>query len=214
MVTIAVPILNRPERIEAVMGHFEGFDVLFLPDRTDTESILELERTGAHYSLAPTVKAFGVPTYASKVNHAYRVTDSPFLLYGSDDIHPEPGWWDKALVSLRDESIGLLGVYDGVRPYARHQVVATHGIVRRSYVERYGSASLKDAGPIFWEGYRHACVDVEVTGVANARRAYRFNPKVVFKHDRPNDSTMQLGGSFLEEDRERMYVRQGIWTGQ
>lgn len=213
MLTVAVPILNRPHLISRTLEAFstEGY-VLFLPNEDDHESIETLHELGANYSFAPAAEAFGVPTYASKVNHAYRVTKSRFIMYASDDIIPQPGWYWRVVRSFDSPNVGLVGLYDGLRPHSAHLRNATHGIVRREYVEKYGGASLPDAGPIFWEGYRHACVDVEVTGVARSRGAYLYQPEARLKNMRDlSDATTALGESFLEEDRARMRTRRHRW---
>lgn len=212
LITIAVPVLGRPRSIEVVLKRFDGLDVLFLPDESDEATIAEIERHGASYSIAHEAEAFGVPTYATKLNRAYHVTSQPFIMYASDDIVPQPGWLEHATSALQDESIGLLGLKDGLRPDKNHLWNATHGIIRRSYIEAHGSASLEDAGPVFWEGYRHACVDVEVTGVAIKRGAYRYEPRAALKHDRRVDATTSIGVQFLEDDRARMRARQLRWA--
>ena len=101
-------------------------EVLFLPDQTDTLSVAELERLGARYSFAHPASDFGVPTFASKINHAYNVTSTPFLLYASDDITPEEGWVDAALAQLKDEGVGLLGTNDSRHHLVRRGLLATH----------------------------------------------------------------------------------------
>lgn len=212
MITIAVPVLGRPRSVEVVLKRFDGLDVLFLPDEADEATIAEIERHGASYSIAHAAEAFDVPTYATKLNHAYVASGQPFIMYASDDIVPQAGWLEHAMNALQNESIGLLGLKDGFRPDRNHLWNATHGIIRRSYVEAHGSASLPDAGPIFWEGYRHACVDVEATGVAIKRNAYKYEPRAALVHDRKMDGTTSMGAQFLEDDRVRMRARQSRWA--
>lgn len=216
--TVAVPILGRPQRIEAVTRRFDDprIELLFLPDATDTDSIAELERLGAAYSFAHAAPDYGVPTYASKINHAYRVTTLPFLLYASDDVVPQRGWLDLALHVLRDESIGLLATNDNHHYLVRSGRLATHGIVRRAYVEMHGTASL-DAGPVMSEAYRHWNCDVEISYVARQRGAFRFDRRVVLRHDHPQatrskpDATYALGRSFADADRAIRTARIPTW---
>lgn len=212
VITVAVPILGRPQRIREVMERFADprLEVLFLPDQTDTLSVAELERLGARYSFAHPASDFGVPTFASKINHAYNVTSTPFLLYASDDITPEEGWVDAALAQLKDEGVGLLGTNDSRHHLVRRGLLATHGIVRRAYVEHYGSASL-DGGPVMSEAYRHWCCDVEVTAVARARGAYRYASDVILRHSPGRDATYDLGRSFATRDRATRDRRIPTW---
>ena len=216
--TILVPILNRPHRIKWVQDQFKGFNVLFLPDQNDHDSIRELERLGATYEIAPTVEEWGCATYASKVNHAYRVTSSPYLMYASDNVSPKPGWWRIAKQRLdANPHIGLLGTNDCANRFVLRKVLATHGILRRSYIEEYGSASLPDAGPVFWEGYRHWGCDVEASFVARGRAVFAFERNCIVRHHSAGntpelrDSVYELGQRYVEEDRRRRMQRCPGW---
>jgi hypothetical protein len=213
--TICVPILNRPERIRTVLARFNTprTPVLFLPDPTDEASVGELDDLGATYAIAPPAPAWGTPTYASKINHAFRTTATPFILYASDDVRPQAGWWDAAERVLADARVGLLGTNDLAHGLVRAGRLATHGVVRREYVLEYGSASLPDSGPVFHEGYRHWCVDAEASAVARARGRYRFEPSIILRHDRGarDDSTYRLGRSFADRDRALLQKRWPWW---
>jgi hypothetical protein len=213
-VTVAVPVLRRPRLVAEALRAFTAprVEVLFLPDRDDRATVAELDRLGARYSFAPRALAFGVPTYASKVNHAYRVTETPFLLYAADDVRPFPRWWDEARRILRDRSIGLLATNDRRHGLVTRGLLATHGIVRRHYVEAMGSASLPGSGPVFHEGYRHWCCDAEASYVARLRDAFRYAPQVVLMHARyREDEVYRLGRSFAERDRATLRQRVPSW---
>lgn len=223
-VTVCIPILWRPHRISVMLAAFDDprTPVLFLPDETDRDSVRELDALGAAYAFAPPAPAFGVPTFASKINHAYRITSTPFLLYVGDDVSPEAGWWDAALRALRNEGVGVLATDDGRRGPVRRQALAVHGVVRRAYVERFGSASLPDAGPVFFEGYRHWQCDAELSYVARARGAFAYARDSVVRHLAPRsgelDATYALGRSFavrdmrLRDARCRGWPRAPDWT--
>ena len=203
--TVCIPILWRPHRISVMLAAFDGMPVLFLPDEDDAESVRELDANAAWYSLAAPAPAFGVPTFASKINHAFRTTTTPFILYVGDDVEPERNWWNDAARRLRaTPTVGVLATNDGRHGTVRQRTLAVHGIVRRAYVERYGSASLPDAGPVFHEGYRHWQCDAEVSYVARARRAFAYAPGSVLRHlaprGEPPDATYALGRSFARAD--------------
>jgi hypothetical protein len=208
--TVAIPILNRPQNLLDCYKRWEGVDVLFLPDEFgDTATVELLELYGLPHAFAMPCKEFGgAVTYAHKINYAYLITGSEFLLYAADDVYPHDGWLEKALDILDSNlAIGLLGTNDLTNPTVQKGRLATHGIVRRSYVKRYGSASGPGAGPVFYEGYRHACCDAEATKVAISRRAYHYAPEVILEHRHPmkdpnlDDDTYRLGESYLEHDR-------------
>jgi hypothetical protein len=220
--TVAVPVLRRPDRVPVVAQRFsnESIELLFLPDPDDETTIAALDEHGLAYSFAPAAPAFGVPTYATKINHAYRVSTTPFLLYASDDVVPQAGWLPRALHALLgDERVGVLATNDMSHALVRRGKLATHGIVRRAYVERHGSASLPDAGPIMFEGYRHWGVDCEVSYVARARGAFQYASRVVLRHDHPlnrrgvMDDTYRVARSMRAQDRALRDQRLPGWPG-
>lgn len=220
-ITVAIPILNRPHAIEPCAARWRHAltELLFLPDETDAESLQVLERAGLPFALAPPAPDWGVPTFASKINHAYRVTNRPFLLYVGDDVSPQrPTLWPhQALAILRDPTIGLLSTNDRHHYLNRAGVLATHGIVRRAYVEQHGTASLPGSGPVFSEAYRHAGPDIEISVVALRRNAMRHASRIVLEHRHhlagkaAPDGTYQLGRSFLEGDRAIVRARVPEW---
>lgn len=218
-ITVAVPTLNRAEQLSEVMKRFHDVPLLFLPDPADRKTMRKLEHAGANYGIAPIVPEFGRRTYASKINHAYRVTSTPFLLFASDDVVPEPGWVYRALAHLQDERIGLLATNDLRHHLVMRGKLATHGIVRRAYVERYGSASLPGAGPVLHEGYGHWCVDCEISWVARERDAFKFAHDVILRHAAPPDrstgidSTYALGRSTKAQDQRLRTARIPTWPG-
>lgn len=214
VITVAVPILGRPHRIQEVVGRFDDprLDLLFLPDAADEASVAELGKLGATYSFAPPAPAFGVPTYATKINHAFLTTDLPFLLYASDDVQPVGNWVAKALRYLTDERVGVLATNDQSNASVMRGRLATHGIVRRAYVEQYGSASLDDAGPVMFEGYRHHNCDVELSRVAIRRGAFKYAPDVILQHQKGAvDATYRLGQAHREHDKAMKAARAPEW---
>lgn len=215
LLTLAVPVLGRPQRVKEVLKAWTDsrLEVLFLPDRSDAETIAAIDEFGAAYSFAPPAPAFGVPTYASKINHAYRITDLPFLLWGADDIAPATSkWLDRAMLAFDDPNVGLVALQDGHHLVTKG-LLATHGIIRRSYVEAHGTASLPDAGPVMHEGYRHWCCDCEISAVARLRGAFRHVPRSKLLHERHRreDATYQLGRSFADVDKALLAERLPTW---
>lgn len=213
LLTVAVPVLGRSDRVREVQRRFHDprVEVLFLPDETDHATVEALRRERLWHSFAPPAAEWGCPTYASKINHAYRVTDAPLLLYASDDVTPQAGWLDAALKHLEDETVGLLGTNDARHHLVRRGLLATHGIIRRAYVQEHGSASLPGSGPVMSEAYRHWCCDVEVTAVARARARYRYASNVILRHAPGRDATHDLGRSYAAVDRATRAQRIPTW---
>lgn len=217
--TVAIPVLWRPHRVKEVLGYYDvNVQVLFLPDESDTETIDELNRHQADWSISHEAEAFGCQTYETKVNHAYEVTRTPYLMYASDDVRPHDGALALAVQKMDARpNIGLLATNDLNHHMSKIGLLATHGILRRAYVEEYGSASLEGSGPVFHEGYRHWNCDVEVSCAALRRRRMGFSPDVVVKHARkslPNDRTYALGAKWVEHDRALRAKRCPEWPGR
>ena len=217
-ITILIPVLWRPHRVPVMLQKFDGFPVLFLADEGDEETLAELERLGARYEIGPVVPEFGTATYSSKVNHGYRVTGTPYILYASDDIEPRAGWWNSARMKLEaNPNVGVLATNDMQHALVVKGKLATHGVVRRSYVEEYGSASLPGSGPVFWEGYRHWNCDVEVSYVARARGAFAYDPQSVIQHLSPRfnarviDRTYAVGRAMRAADQAKRAQRCPGW---
>jgi len=215
--TVAVPVLWRPHRIPAVIKAFKGVDVLFLPDEDDKPTIDALRQHKAWYSIAHKSEKFGVATYETKVNHAYQMTDTPYLMYASDDVEPQDGWLNHALNIMRTKpNVGLLATNDGHHPLVKKGKLATHGIIRRSYVQEYGTASLPDAGPIFYEGYRHWCCDAEASYVARMRGAFHYDSNIRVLHRQVRDryaeeKTYAIGRAHANSDRALLMERCPTW---
>jgi len=216
LITVAVPILGRPHRIPRMQKRFDDprLDLLFLPDPTDAESLEVLETRDARYLIAPAAPDYGVPTFPSKINHAYRTTTTPFLLYVGDDVKPKSDWVRRALAHLEDEKVGLLATNDQYNRNVSRGLMATHGILRRTYVEEYGGASLPDAvGPVMHEGYRHNNCDLEISWVARQRGRFRYAPDVILTHERDDraDATYDLARSHLDRDNNLRVARIPCW---
>jgi hypothetical protein len=221
-VTVAIPTLGRPSRVLEVARAFmqDGVDILFLPDEDDVQTMQVLKQARLPYSIAHVAQKFGVPTYETKINHAYSITDTPYLLYASDDVEPQMGWLSNALTILNaDLSVGLLATNDESHHLVRAGKLATHGIVRRSYVQQHGTASHPDSGPVFHEGYRHWGCDAEASYVARIRGAFRYGDKVRVTHVRRKmvrrsggiDKTYQIGNAHADSDRALLAERCPGW---
>lgn len=216
-ITIAVPVLWRPQRIQHVLTAFQGLNVLFLPDEDDKATMDALRVHKAWYSIAHKAQQFDVPTYETKINHAYQITDSEFLMYASDDVQPEGQWLQLATqIMKRDANVGLLSTNDKHHPLVKKGKLATHGIIRRAYIHEYKTASLPDAGPIFFEGYRHWCCDAEASLVARTRNAFHYDENIVVAHRQVRnrygeDKTYGIGKKYANQDRALLMERCASW---
>lgn len=212
LLTVAIPILRRPKRIKPVHDYFlertGGMEeIVFLPDEGDIESIETLKELGYNYLIAPESSRWGVQTYASKINYAFLNSNLEFFLYAADDVIPQPGWFDVILGKFRaNSSLGVAVPNDNLTLAVQEGRGAPHAVVRRAYVERYGSASFPGAGVLMHEGYRHAFCDTELMETAKKRNAFLYIPNSILVHDRPPlaedtvDEVYRLGLQSWKED--------------
>lgn len=126
-----------------------------------------------------------VGDYARKVNHAYRVTVEPFLFLGADDLAFHPGWLPAAFAAMDDPAVGVVGTQDlAPTDRARTGSHSTHCLVRRSYIDRFGT--IDQPGFVLHEGYPHEYVDDEFVGTAKHRGAWAFAHGSIVEHLHPS----------------------------
>lgn len=175
---ILVPILNRPTRIAPLVAAFQSvttlpYRLLFLPDPTDSRTLAELVRLDQSFHIAAVARRFKVPTFPSKINAGFRATSEPLVMMIGDDVAPHPGWLEAAHECLAaNPSWGVMATNDLNNPRVMAGRSATHPIIRRSYIERYGSGTLDGSGIVLHEGYRHTYCDTELVYVAKIRKAF------------------------------------------
>jgi hypothetical protein len=212
LVTVAIPILNRPERIKTVYNYFSERtgrleNVLFLPDRDDFESISILNELGYNYLISKPSEKFGVQTYASKINYAFLNSNLEFFMYAADDVIPQPGWFTILLNEFKkNPNVGVVVPNDNLTLAVQEGRGAPHAVIRREYVNKFNGASFPGSGIVMHEGYRHAFCDTELMEVAKKRKAFLYVPESVVVHDRPGlseknvDEVYKLGLQSWNED--------------
>jgi hypothetical protein len=214
---IVVPVLHRPHRVAPLLASIdaatpEAHRVLFVLTRGDGDEFAAVAATGAHRMVvAPNPRG----DYARKVNAAYRDSIEPFLFLAADDLHFHPGWLTEALAVMADETVGVVGTND----LGNARVVAgqhsTHSLVRRSYVERWGT--IDEPGKILHEGYPHEYVDDEFVQTAMSRRAFRPCLTSIVEHLHPNwgkaptDPLYEQQHARMRLGRKIYWRRQHLW---
>ena len=189
----------------------EPFEVLFVATLGDTAMIEAIEQQRASCS---NVRMLVIPPnrrgdYAKKINRAVEVTSAPFLFLGADDLRFHPGWLPAALVHFDDPAVGVVGTQDlAPTERSRSGQHSTHSLVRRSYVERFGT--IDEPGKVLHEGYWHEFVDDELVGTAKARGAWRFAHRSVVEHLHPSWGKAEFDRLYREQDR-RMAVSRRLY---
>jgi len=219
LLTVAIPILNRPEKIKKVYDYFSertgGLEeIVFLPDESDVASISLLDELGYNYLISPKSNKFGIQTYASKINYAFLNSNLEFFMYSADDVIPQPGWFSVLLNEFRNnKNLGVLVPNDNLTLAVQEGRGAPHAVVRRNYVNKFKGASFPGSGILMHDGYRHAFCDTELMETAKKRNAFLYVPESVVVHDRPplgdenNDEVYNLGLKTWKEDMMEFETR-------
>ena len=185
-VVIVVPVLGRPHNVGPLVASLREVTaettarLLFVATRGDDEEIAEIQRLGQDLLVVPP-RARG--DYAHKINTGYRQSTEPFLLLGADDIRFRSGWWEAALPHFDDPKIGVVGTNDLGNARVISGEHATHSIVRRSYVDEFGT--IDESGKVLHEGYPHEFVDDEFVETARLRGAFVSEPTSIVEHFHP-----------------------------
>lgn len=203
--TILIPVLNRPHRVEPLMksalAATPEAEVLFLADPDDEPELEALEAAGANYLTIDT-------GYAGKINHGVRKTDRPLIFTGADDLHFHQGWFEIARDEI-NERVRVVGTNDLCSDRVQAGLHATHLLMTRDYALQPTADGGR--GP-FCEYYHHWFCDDELVETAVARNVITFAFGSIVEHYHPmvgkaeTDSTYVKGASRRREDK-RLYLR-------
>lgn len=237
---VLIPVLGRPHRVEPVYKAFKrtvpSARILFIADWDDEEEWCAIDKL-LPMPARPTSEpiycgwqgdqcmALTPPaTWPKKINAGYHATTEPFLFLGADDIEPHPGWYEAAQAKMKP-GIGVVGTNDLANPRVIAGHHSTHMLVRRSYVEEFGT--IDEPGKIVHEGYFSDYADDELVQTAIHRGAYAHAHDSVVEHlhclvgtvwnpnDRPgklaDDATYALGRSQSGVGRYVFRQRRRLW---
>lgn len=214
---ILVPVLGRPWRVEPLLDSIatatpEPHDVLFLADHDDAAELEALEAAGADVLIVPPPAT----NYAAKINAGYRATETPLLFLAADDLEFRPEWLSRAIGYLND-SIDVVGTNDLCNERTMTGIHSTHTLVRRSYVETFGTIDEPDT--VLHEGYPHEFCDDEFVETAKARGRYAHGFDVLVEHLHPiarkgvpDDATYRRGRARTQVARRLFRQRRHLWV--
>lgn len=208
MIDVLLPVLARPHRVEPLLENLLGstqvpLRILFLVSYGDTAELYAVKKAKADHVSLRWPPANG--QYAKKINLGYRSTENEWLFLGADDIKFHPGWAERAIALAKDR-FHVISTNDKANYFVRQGLLATHSLVRRSYVDDPG-CSLDGPGRIYHEGYQHNFVDVELSVLARQRGVFKYSQGSVVEHLHPlfkkgeHDRTYELGLADFAEDR-------------
>lgn len=172
------------------------FTPVVVADADDADSVHEWSGAGAPVLVMPDQPG----TFPRKVNYAYRMCSSPWMLLVGDDVEFHPGWLNAALAVARETGARVIGTNDLGAQRVQAGEHATHLLVSRDYVTDVG-ASWDGPGVVLHEGFRHQYCDNELIDVARARGVWAFAADSVIEHLHPafgkgkDDATYQIGNA-------------------
>lgn len=181
---VLVPMLGRAHRVVPLLDSIDatvpGARVLFLVTPGDGPVRDAVARVGREE--LPVVRQ-PIGDYARKINFGWRATTEPLMFFGADDLRFHPGWFEAAVAQLRP-GIGVVGTNDLGSPRVIAGEHATHSLVTRRYVDRFGLVD--QMGYALYEGYPHEWVDDEQVGTAKKRGAWAMAIDSHVEHLHPN----------------------------
>lgn len=188
-IDVVIPMLGRAKQVEETVLNVletmeEGIDLrlTFVASESDTEVVEALRWSGEEHIVLPGEPAAG--DYARKINVGFEATDGKWLLLGASDLRFHPGWASAALEIGDQYDAGVVGTNDLGNPLVIRGGHATHPLVRRGYINRYGGG-WDGPGVVYHEGYHHQYVDTEMVTVAQARGRWAFAHGSIVEHLHP-----------------------------
>ncbi len=215
-VAIIIPMLGRPHTIaplvDTITATAPAARLLFGCSPGDRRVIARLDELGLEHFTMPG------PTpgdYARKINAGFRLTDEPLIFTGACDLRFHPGWLEAATARLGD-GIGVVGTNDLGSPRVMAGEHATHSLVTREYVERFGL--MDRPGLVLFEGYEHEYVDDELVQTAMHRGAWAFAEDAHVEHlhpswgKAPSDQLYRKQRQRMRRSRALYQERRQMWT--
>lgn len=215
---VAIPVLGRPHRVEPLAESVaaatpEPHRVLFVATAGDRDEIAALRSAGVDWIA---VDPNPVGDYARKINHAVAVTDDPYIFTGADDLAFRSGWLTAALTEMTPDGVGVVGTNDLSNERVIAGEHATHFLVARWYVDRFGT--IDEPGKIFHEGYPHEFVDDELIATARLRGRYAHAAGSLVEHlhplygKAPTDALYDAHAERMRAGRRVFRRRRHLWA--
>jgi GT2 family glycosyltransferase len=218
MIDVLIPVLDRPHKVEPLLENLLSstaipLRVLFLCSTGDQAELEAVRKTGAFYEVLAHPPVGG--QYAKKINLGFAATYHDWLLVGADDVIFHHGWAEQALEAA-GERLHVVATNDRANYFVRQGLLATHSLLRRSYIEEEGG-SLDGPGIVYHEGYSHNFVDCELSVLARQRGVFVYARNAILEHRHPafgkapQDHVYELGFRDFYTDRDLFIKRLSIY---
>lgn len=207
-VVLLIPVLDRPHNVEPLLETIEfggGHRALFLSSPGDTAEQAELDRCGAEWLEVPFAPEDG--DYQRKINWGAARTMEDWVFTGADDLLFHERWFENAMAHVKNTT-GVIGTNDLANPRVMEGKHSTHSLVRRTYIEKYGTVDEK--GKVLHEGYAHEHCDDELVATARRRGAWVFAADSHVEHLHPHFRAVATDAIYGDFER-RMRIGRRIW---
>lgn len=228
-ILILVPVLNRPQNarplVESLIASGSNARIAFVcspDDRIEESACIAAISLRAQYldAVFTVDDEPGPGDYAKKIQHGYDKGfdfDIPYVLLAADDLQFHPDWDTAALAVFAETGCGVVGTADLGNPEVKAGRHSTHPFVSREYINAQGGV-VGQPGQVYFTGYEHNYVDVELVQTAQARGEYQHchESRVQHRHplwDRsvPRDETYAKGRAGFQADRALFESRKHLW---
>lgn len=229
-ILIVIPVLNRPHRAAKVVDSIRRstdvpYRIAFVCTIGDHDQIqVSYAALGDGFTDGDDLVLQILPNdrgdYAKKINTAYREIDADdehdYVFLGADDLEFQDGWASEALRVAEETGAGVVGTNDLANSMVTAGLHSTHSLVRRSYIDECGGY-VGGQGKVYFEGYRHNQVDVELVQTAMQRGCYAHAHNSRVKHQHPLwrtaewDPTYRKAMEGVDEDRRLYERRRPLW---
>lgn len=205
---VIVPVIRRPQNAEPFMKTLRASTglahVTAVSHLGDEETAYAWRKAGADVLIQDPDRP---TTFACKVNDGVAATGRDLVYVVGDDVRFRPGWLDHAQFMARKYDKSVVGTNDGTSPRVASGDHATHMLIVREYIDKYG-ASWDGPGSVCHEGYQHWFVDDEIVSLAAARNTFMVALGARVDHMHPlwglgdDDDVYELGQSHKNNDQK------------
>ena len=189
-VAVLIPVLRRPQNVEPqVLDILSATDckveIVFVCTVGDTAEIDAVKKAARNYAEVRymTISPSRIGDYARKINYGVYETDSHYVFTGADDLHFHDNWFGAATAAYAATGCRVIGTQDLGNSRVLKGQHSTHSLVRRSYIDEYGTIDERDK--LLHEGYPHEFVDDEFIETARFRNEFVFAHRSVVEHLHP-----------------------------
>lgn len=220
-VTVLIPVLDRPERVEPLLGsllaseRLLGLIPVFLCNRHDRREVAAVVAAGVEPRLCDWRSGHG--DYAKKMNLGFSEAETDWVFLGADDLDFHPGWADVAVETGEASGQCVVGTNDLGNSRVTSGQHSTHSLVSLEYGLVCGT--IDDDTRLLHEGYHHNFVDDEFVQTAKFRSAYVHAGDAIVEHLHPHwgkghmDATYRKGLKDFNLDRQIYNDRCRLWMG-